>query len=84
MPVKNSSIAFADLRDLLLELGFSETREKTRVIYRHPVGGTFLIRPYKDKDKVKLTDMLVVREQLDYNGIIAPDDLDRRLQKMPA
>ena len=84
MPVKNSKVAFADLRELLLELGFSETREKTRVIYRHPVGGTLLIRPYKGSEKVKLTDMLVVRQQLDYNGMVASDDLDRRLQKMPA
>lgn len=84
MPVKNSKVAFADLRDLLLELGFRETREKTRLIYRHPVGGTVLIRPYKAKDKVKLTDMLVVRQQLDYNGVLASDDLDRRLETMPA
>ena len=84
MPVKASNVAFADLRELLLELGFSESREKTRLIYRHPVGGTILIRPYKGKDKVKLTDMLVVRQQLDYNGVLASDDLDRRLRKVPA
>lgn len=84
MPVKNSKVAFTDLRELLLELGFSETREKTRLIYRHPVGGTLLIRPYRNKDKVKLTDMLVVRTHLDYNGMIASGDLDRRLEKLPA
>lgn len=84
MPVRNSNVGFADLRELLLELGFSETREKTRFIFRHPVGGTVLMRPYKDKDKVKLTDMLVVRQQLDYNGVLRSDDLDRRLHKTPA
>ena len=84
MPVKNSKVAFNDLRELLLELGFSETREKTRLIYHHPVGGTILIRPYKGNAKVKLTDMFVVREQLDYNGVIASHDLDRRLLKTPA
>ena len=81
MPVKNS---IADLCELLLELGFSETREKIRLIYRHPFGGTVLIRPYKGKDKVKLTDMLVLRQQLDYNGVLASEELDRRLRKMPA
>ena len=84
MPVKNSKVAFAVLRELLLELGFSETREETRTIYRHPVAGTLLIRPYKDNDKIKLTDLLVVRQQLDYNGVLAADELDRRLEKMPA
>ena len=84
MPVKNSKVAFGDLRELLLELGFSEAREKDRLIYRHPAAGTLLLRPYKIKDKVKLTDMLVVRQQLDYNGMIASDDLERRLEKTPA
>jgi hypothetical protein len=84
MPVKNSKVAFADLREVLLELGFAETREKDRLVYRHPAAGTLLLRPYKVKDKVKLTDMLVVRQQLDYNGMIASDELSRRLEQMPA
>ena len=82
--MKNSEVAFAELRELLLELGFHETLEKTRLVFDHPVGGMLLFRRYKANEKVSLGDMLVVRGQLVDNGMIESSALDRFLQKTPA
>src|SRR5947209_1143012 len=82
--MKRSDVSFAELRELLLELGFHETVEKARLVFTHPVGGTLLFRRYRSNERVTLGDMLVVREQLEYNGVLDSAELDRLLHKTPA
>jgi hypothetical protein len=46
-PMKTSSIRFTQLRRLLLDLHFSETRKDASWRFEHPASGTlFLFRPY--------------------------------------
>jgi hypothetical protein len=83
--MKTSDVSFDELRELLLELGFREIPQtKPRFKFEHPVGGTFLFPRYKPGEKVSLGDMLVVRGQLDYNGLIDASAFDRSLHKTPA
>ncbi|MFO0968446.1 MAG: hypothetical protein U0793_23060 [Gemmataceae bacterium] len=82
--MKSSEVSFAELRALLLDLGFQETVEKTRLVFEHPVGGTLLFRRYKGTDRISLGDMLVVRGQLEDNGVIEAGALARFFQKTPA
>ena len=83
--MKKSGITFAELRDLLLELGYSETPEKTRLRFVHPRYQTdLLFRPYRPKEMVHPRDILLVRRQLVDNGLIEESDLDRFLQKASA
>ena len=76
--MKSSEVSFAELRALLLDLGFQETVEKTRLVFEHPVGGTLLFRRYKGTDRISLGDMLVVRGQLEDNGVIEAGALARQ------
>jgi hypothetical protein len=82
--MKKSDVVFAELRELLKELGFQETVEKAQFVFEHPAGCTFLFRRYKDRDKVTLGDLLVVSQQLDWNGLMESADFDRLLHKTPA
>ena len=50
--MKNTNITFNELRELLLELGFRETPQKTRLRFEHPAAGTILLlRLYTVKKK---------------------------------
>jgi hypothetical protein len=66
--MKNSDVTFAELREFLLDLGFRETTEKTRLRFEHPCGSILLFRLYKGREKVSLPDMLVLRVQLEDRG----------------
>jgi hypothetical protein len=80
--MRKNGIRFAELRELLLSVGFSESVEQTRMTFAYPSSGTFLLfRPYGPKDRVSDRDMLVVRRQLLDNGLIEPSTLDRFLEK---
>ena len=51
--MKKNGIAFDELRDLLLKLGFSETLERSRMRFDYPTTGTFLLfRLYGPKEIV--------------------------------
>ena len=83
--MKKNGITFDELRDLLLELGLSETPERNRLRFAHPTTGTILLfRVYGAKELVSDRDMLVVQRQLVDNGLIEPSALDRFLAKASA
>ena len=83
--MKKNGITFAELRELLLGLGFSESVEPTRTAFTYPTTGTYLLfRRHGPKDGVSERDMLVVRRQLLDNGLIEPSSLDRFLEKASA
>jgi hypothetical protein len=83
--MKMTDITFDELRELLVDLSCSETKEKNRISFAHPALGTFLLfRPHRPKELVSARDMLVVRRQLVYNGLIEESELDAFLQKASA
>ena len=82
--MKLTDVTFDELRDVLAEIGFRETQEKTRKRFEHPLGPVLLYRLYKDKEKISARDMLVTRGQLDDQGLIDAAEFDRRTQKTPA
>jgi len=83
---KKNGIRFGELRELLLEVGFSESpQEQDRLRFKHPVTGTILLfRPYKSDEAVSQRDMVVVRRQLVDNGLIAGAAFDRFLERASA
>jgi hypothetical protein len=82
--MKHTDVTFDELRGFLLELGFRETPEKTRLRFEHPSGSILLFRLYNAKEKVSARDLLLVGEQLVDQGLIEPSVFDRFLQKTPA
>jgi hypothetical protein len=84
--MRRSGIAFGELRDLLLELGFSESpQEQDRLRFEHPVTGTVLLfRAYGSGETVSQRDMVVVRRQLVDNGLIDEPAFDRFLERASA
>ncbi len=83
---KKNGITFGELRELLLEVGFSEfPQERDRLRFEHPVTGTILLfRPYDSDEAVTHRDMVVVRRQLVDNGLIEGAAFDRFLQRASA
>ncbi len=83
---KKNGIAFGELRELLLEVGFSESpQERDRLRFEHPVTATILLfRPYDSDEAVSHRDMVVVRRQLVDNGLIEGAAFDRFLERASA
>ena len=83
---KKNGITFGELRQLLLEVGFSESpQERDRLRFEHPVTGTILLfRPYDSNEAASRRDMAVVRRQLVDNGLIEGAAFDRFLEKASA
>jgi hypothetical protein len=79
--MKTTDIRFDEFRELLFGVGFGEVPQKTRKYFKHPAGSILLFRLYKDREKVSLRDLMVVRGQLEDQGVIAATDFDRLLQK---
>ena len=84
--MRKNDITFGELRDLLLEVGFSECpREQGRLRFEHPVIDTVLLfRPYRASEVVNQRDMAVVRRQLVDNGLIEGAAFDRFLERASA
>ncbi|HYV36389.1 MAG TPA: hypothetical protein VE988_11830 [Gemmataceae bacterium] len=83
---KKNGITFGELRDLLLDVGFSELpQEQDRLRFEHPVSGTILLfRPHDPHEAVSHRDMVVVRRQLVDNGLMEGAGFDRFLEKASA
>jgi hypothetical protein len=81
-----SDVPFATLRRLLRDLGFREgtTPEGHHVFEHEPSGALFVFRAYKPQDRVSVPDMISVRTQFDYRGLLSPEALERRLKKASA
>jgi hypothetical protein len=83
--MKPSSIRFTQLRHLLDDLGFSEVRQEAGWRFEHdPSETVFLFRPYRPGDPVYEHDLLLVRSQLDWRGLMPADQFDDSLKKTPA
>jgi hypothetical protein len=83
--MKTSSIRFAQLRRMLLDLQFSETRCDAYWRFEHPASGTvFVFRPYSASEHVTAQDLAATRQHLDWRGLLPAGAFDDSLTKTPA
>ena len=83
--MKTSSVTFAQLRRLLLDLEFSETRGETFWRFDHPASGAiFLFPPYVPSDRISMADLASTRRHLDWRGLLSSHAFDDSLAKTPA
>jgi len=77
---------FADLRQLLKDLGFHEStfREKFIRFADDQSDTVFVLPHYQPQDCVRPVDLLVVRRFLDERGLMGAEEFDRFLDKTPA
>ena len=80
-----NKIRFADLRQLLLDLGFREISGPTEIIFSHrPTDTLFVFRPYRAGDKVADYNLIEVKDMLDARGLLAEESFDDQFRKTPA
>jgi hypothetical protein len=78
-------VTYGQLREVLLSLGFKESRRGEGIGFEHPESDTlFLFRSYKDADKVQPAEVFHVRELLDARALLGADSFDRLLTRAPA
>jgi hypothetical protein len=83
--MKTSSVMFAELRRVLQELGFTETRVDEFWRFEHPDSDTvFLFRPYALDEHISLPDLASTRIHLDWRGLLSANAFDDLLAKTPA
>ncbi len=67
--MKTSSVSFAQLRRLLLDLHFIEARTDSYYRFEHPDSETiFIFRPYAPEDNITIQDLAATRTHLDWRG----------------
>ena len=84
--MRKNGITFEELRELLLELGFSESSPQPyRIRFEHRATETVLLfRAYNSDETVNDRELVVVRRQLVDNGLIEAPAFDRFLAKASA
>jgi len=83
--VKRSAITFAELRQLLLDLGFTQTKRDKFWFFEHPPSDTVLtFRPYRANEKVTLIDRDRTRQHLDWRGVLEEQRFDDLLRRATA
>jgi hypothetical protein len=81
-----SDVPFARLRSALLDLGFTErVIERKYLGFYHAGSDTlFAFRMYRPQGKVSLADLVSVRKQLAWHGLLSEEAFDASLCKAPA
>ena len=83
--MKTSTVTFAQVRQLLRDLQFTETRQKKGWRFEEPESGAiFLYRPYRDKDRFSNSDLAMTQRHLEWRGLASPEAFERLLHKTPA
>jgi len=83
--VKRSTVAFADLRQFLLDLGFTVRKQGKFWYFEHAPSETwFGFRPYRSNERVALIDLHHVRKHLDWRGVLSERAFDERMKKATA
>jgi hypothetical protein len=83
--IAKSTVTFAELRQLLLDLGFTLSKRGKFWFFEHPPSGTeFGYRPYRIREKITLGDLHMTRKQLDWRGLLSEQAFDDRLKKATA
>lgn len=83
--MRTSTVKFAELRRVLLDLGFKEVDDPKFLVFRHaPSDTVFMFRQYRDQDLVTWYNLASVREMLDQRGLMAAETFENHLKKSPA
>lgn len=83
--IARSTVTFAELRQLLVDLGFTVSKRGKFWLFEHLPSETILpYRPYRLRERVTLRDVNSTRFQLDWRGVLAPEAFDDRLKKATA
>jgi hypothetical protein len=83
--IAKSTVPFAELRHLLVDLGFTVSKRGKFWSFEHSASETaFLFRPYRVRERVTLRDVNSTRRHLDWRGLLAPQAFDDRLKKVTA
>src|SRR5690348_3833297 len=83
--IGKSDIPFAELRQFLLDLGFTVCRRGKFWLFEHiPSETTFLFRPYQPREKVTLVDIQSTRRHLDLRGVLDQQAFDSQFKKATA
>lgn len=83
--IARSTVSFAELRQFLLDLGFTAGKRGKFWFFEHsPSETTFLFRPYRARERVTVVDIDSTRFHLDRRGLLAPEAFDERLKKATA
>jgi hypothetical protein len=83
--IARSKVTFAELRQLLVDLGFTVSKRGQFWFFEHQPSGTELgYRPYRFRERVTLRDINSTRFHLDWRGLLAPEAFDERLKKATA
>ncbi|HTU17145.1 MAG TPA: hypothetical protein VMG10_03725 [Gemmataceae bacterium] len=83
--IARSRVTFAELRQLLEDLGFTMSKRGRFWFFEHPSSGTELgYRPYRVRERVTIRDIDETRFHLDWRGVLAPEAFDERLKKATA
>ena len=81
-----SDLPNAQLRALLLDLGFDEREIQNRYwgFYHAPSDTLFAFRKYRPTDMVLGVDLASTRSQLDWRGLLSEEAFDASLRKASA
>jgi hypothetical protein len=81
-----SELPFAKLQSLLLDLGFAKRVIDGKYLgFFHGESDTlFAFRMYRPHDKVSLADLVSVRKQLAWRGLLSEEAFDASLCKVSA
>ena len=83
--IAKSTTSFAELRQFLLDLGFTVAKRGKFWYFEHaPSERTFLFRPYRAREKVTLIDLHMTRRHLDLRGVLEAEAFDDRFKKATA
>jgi hypothetical protein len=83
----NNTFTFGKLRRLLLDLDFAEkTVPGPNIAFYHVPSKevVFVFRPYKPNERVTEYDVVDVRKQLDWRGLLDAEAFDNLLRKASA
>lgn len=75
--IARSTVTFAELQQLLVDLGFAVGKRGKFWFFEHPPSETsFGFRPYRAREKVTLADLHMTRKHLDWRGLLTPETFD--------
>lgn len=83
--IARSKVTFAELRQLLLDLGFTQSKHGRFWFFTHaPSETTFGYRPYRLRERITPVDLDATRKQLDWRDVLDEKAFDDRLKKASA
>jgi hypothetical protein len=82
----NEPITFADIKKLLLQLGFEAlVNDRGNKVFQYPNTNVQIILPaYQPDEAVLLHHIAMIRHTLDFNGLLSPAAFDGFSEKIPS